>query len=117
MKSFPIISRTQSAEDTRDIVRTMREAWRWDTVTLDLGSCAANTTTDHTFDSDDDDKLDGLRAGQFVAASPPSGLNAGLAYAGAWCANDNEITIRIVNATGGAIDPASGDWSIWGSKV
>lgn len=70
-------------------------------VTIDIASVAAATTAEQTF------TVNGTLPGDFVLVSPASTLNAGLAIAGARVATANTIILRIINATAGALDPAS----------
>lgn len=118
MKGFPKIRENYTDTDTRGVLRQMIERVRWGTLTADLGSCAANTTTDHAFtDTDTYPVLQGLRQGQYVDVTPPDGLDDGLVYSHAWCPSNDALTIRLGNLTGSPINPDSGDWVIWGSQV
>jgi hypothetical protein len=56
----------------------------------------------------------GLRAGMSIHVTPPATLTAGVHVTGAWVANDNELTVRLYNSTGGAIDLGSGTWAFHG---
>ena len=69
-------------------------------LTIDVASVAINTTAEQTF------TLTGLRTGDFVFVNKPS-LSAGLGVAGARVSANDTIAITFVNATAGAIDPAS----------
>jgi hypothetical protein len=71
-------------------------------VSLDLGSQAPSTTTDNTV------TVPGLLAGDdIVGIVPPSGLNAGLAVSHARVTAADTVSLRMANATAGAIDPAA----------
>ncbi|GAA0403043.1 hypothetical protein GCM10009530_63780 [Microbispora corallina] len=53
----------------------------------------------------------GAAVGDRVAVAAPSTVNAGLM----WCAHvsaADTVTIRLLNTTGGAIDPASATWKV-----
>ena len=67
---------------------------------IDVASVAVNTTAAQTF------TMPGLKVGDFVAVSKPS-LSAGLGVAGARVSVTDTLTITFINATAGAIDPAS----------
>lgn len=51
----------------------------------------------------------GAAAGDFVTLAAPAALEAGLTFCGIVTAAD-EVTIRLHNTTGAAIDPASATW-------
>lgn len=70
-------------------------------VTIDIASVAAATTAEQTF------TVQGTLPGDFVLVSPASTLNAGLGIVNARVAAVNTVTLRIINATAGALDPAS----------
>jgi len=71
-------------------------------VSVDLGSQAPSTTTDNTV------TVPGVLAGDdIVQVIPPSGLNAGLGVSHARVTAADTVSLRLVNATAGAIDPAS----------
>ena len=72
---------------------------------LDFPSVAANSTQDLTVSVID------ARPGNGVSVTVPDGLNAGL-IAHAWVSADDVVTVRLTNITGGAIDPASGNFRI-----
>lgn len=76
-------------------------------VTVDLPSCSAATTTNSAGIT-----VTGARAGDLVLVSIPSGLNAGLGVASAYVSADDTVIIRIINATAGALDPASASFVI-----
>lgn len=70
------------------------------TVTVDLGSVAANTTELETI------TLVGAKVGDFVAVSKPT-LEAGIVVGSAFVTADDTISVTISNPTAGAIDAAS----------
>jgi len=70
------------------------------TVTVDLGSVAANTTEEETF------TLNGAKVGDFVMVSKPS-LTAGIAVCSARVSADDTVAVTIVNPTAGAVDASS----------
>lgn len=67
---------------------------------IDVASVAAATTAEQTF------TLRGLKLNDFVSVMKPS-LNAGLGIVNARVSAADTIAIKFVNATLGAIDPAS----------
>ena len=69
-------------------------------LTIDVASVAAATSAEQTF------TLRGVRVGDFVAVSKPS-LTAGLAIGSARVSAADTIAIQFINATAGALDPAS----------
>lgn len=71
------------------------------------------STVDTTLTTSTIDALKGLRAGQPVFVSPPSAIDAGIG-ALAWVPADDQLTIRLLNVTAGAINPASGTWAFQG---
>ena len=75
-------------------------------LTIDVASVAINTTAEQTF------ALPGLRVGDFVFVNKPT-LNAGLGVAGARVSANDTIAITFVNATVGAIDPASQTYTVF----
>lgn len=76
--------------------------------TVDPASIAANTTGETAV------AISGIRAGKsaVVFVNPPSTLNAGMGVAGAYVSADDEVKIRLLNTTAGAIDVASATWVI-----
>jgi hypothetical protein len=71
-------------------------------VSVDLGSQAPATSTENTV------TVPGVLAGDdIIGVIPPSGLNAGLAVSHARVTAADTVSLRLVNATAGAIDPAS----------
>lgn len=77
-----------------------------DTVTIDAGNIAANTTLDVTA------AVPYAKLGQRVSVNPPAALEAGVVVGGAWVSAANQITIRLANVTGLAIDPVSADYLV-----
>jgi len=71
--------------------------------TLDFGSIAAGAVAELTI------TVTGAVAGSPVSLSPPSGIEASLVWSGYVSAADT-VTVRLYNPTGGAVDPASGEW-------
>jgi len=52
-----------------------------------------------------------LRATDVILAVPPAALEAGVAVQGAYYASATTLTLRLTNASAGAIDPASATWT------
>lgn len=77
--------------------------------TLNFASIAAGATAELTV------TLTGAAAGDVVALGPPAALEAGLAATGIVTAADT-VTVRLLNTTGGAVDPASATWKVRVSK-
>lgn len=75
------------------------------TATLDFASIAAGAVGTLTA------TVTGAATGDFVIVAPPGNLNAGLVVSG-FVSAANTVTIRIINGTAGAIDPASSTWGI-----
>jgi hypothetical protein len=69
-------------------------------LTIDVGSVAANTTAEQTF------PLGGVKLGDFVLVNKPT-LSAGLGVSGARVSAANTVAITFNNNTGSPIDPAS----------
>lgn len=57
--------------------------------------------------------MTGAKVGDFVGANPPAALEAGLLYVGAYVSAANEVTIMLYNLTGGAVDGAARDWTLF----
>jgi hypothetical protein len=76
------------------------------TTTIDLASVAAATSAAQTF------TVPGLKLGDFVAAIAPSTLNAGLGIVNARVSATDTLSLTIMNATAGALDAASGTYTI-----
>ena len=77
-------------------------------VSVDIGSVAANTTADTTVTVPG--IVNGKSAVTFV--NPASSLNAGLGIAAVFVSGDNQITVRCINTTAGALNPAAATWVI-----
>jgi len=75
-------------------------------VTIDVASVAAITTAEQSF------TVPGVLVGDIVVVVPPSTLNAGLGIAGARATAVDTVAIRFVNATAGALDPASAVYTL-----
>ena len=80
------------------------------TITLDVGSVAANTSEEETF------TVEGLETGMFVAVNKPS-LDAGLAVGNARVSADDTLALTFINSTAGAIDPASEVYTLFWWKA
>ena len=80
--------------------------------TLDFGSVSANSSLDLTVSAPGVAVDDGFK----IDVTPPSNINAGLIPMGFVSAIDT-ITIRLLNVTGGAINPAAGNYIIEARKV
>lgn len=76
----------------------------------------AASTVDTVLTTSDADEIEGLRVGMSVSVTPPTGIDSGLGW-GALVATDNTLTIRLVNATAGAINPGSGTWAFHGMVI
>lgn len=93
----------------RDLARrVIVDSFAWDP-----GSVSANSYLDTTLTAASYPAVTGLRAGMWIALTPPAGLNAGLLFT-AWVATDNTLTIRLRNLTGSPVDTSSGTWSLLG---
>jgi hypothetical protein len=73
--------------------------------TLDFGSIAAQDSAELTI------TVTGAATGDAVQLAPPPGIEADLTWCGYVSAADT-VTVRAVNATAGAIDPASATWGV-----
>lgn len=69
-------------------------------LTINVASVGAATSAEQTF------AVPGLKVGDFVAVAKPS-LSAGLAVGSARVSAADTVAITFVNATAGAVDPAS----------
>lgn len=76
------------------------------TITLDVGSVAANTSEEETF------TVEGLETGMFVAVNK-SDLDAGLGIANARVSAADTLALQFINTTAGAIDPASETYTLF----
>lgn len=70
---------------------------------VDFGNAVAGAIVTGTI------TVTGAATGDAVALAPPSTIDAGLVWAG-FVSAANTVTIRLLNTTGGAIDPASATW-------
>jgi hypothetical protein len=52
-----------------------------------------------------------VRAGDVIVPIPPATLEAGIAVQGCHTVVDGSFKLRTMNASAGAIDPASATWS------
>ncbi|MER5420336.1 hypothetical protein [Streptosporangium roseum] len=75
------------------------------TATIDFASIAAGAVGTDTV------TVTGAATGDFVLVAPPGNLNAGLVVFG-FVSAANTVTIRVLNGTAGAIDPASASWKV-----
>lgn len=73
--------------------------------TLDFPSIATQDSAELTI------TVTGAATGDAVQLAPPSGIEADLTWCGYVSAADT-VTVRVVNATAGAIDPASATWGV-----
>lgn len=70
------------------------------TVTVDLGSVAANTSETETV------TVVGVKIGDFVAVTKPT-LEAGIVIGDAFVTADDTISVTVMNSTASAVDAAS----------
>lgn len=107
----------ESAWEKRDLFILLRELYTrgrtFGTFTWDPPNVPGATSVDTTLTTATVEVLKGLRVGQPVYVSPPPALNAGIG-ALAWVPADDQLTIRLLNVTAGAINPASGTWAFQG---
>jgi hypothetical protein len=54
--------------------------------------------------------VQGVQTDMDVVALPPTDLDAGLALQAAWVSAQNQITVRLTNASAGAVDGAAKNW-------
>lgn len=94
-----------------DFLRVIRGRAVWGSFTWNPPNLAANTTTDTTLTTADSMHFDLLRTGMFVGITPPSTLDAGVTFGGAWVATSKQLTIRLGNLTAAPINPASATWA------
>ena len=83
----------------------VEEAIRHFSVTLDPASVAANTTAEQTFN------VTGVNSSDIIIINKPT-LTAGIGIAGVRASAKDQIAITFLNATGGAINPASESYSL-----
>ena len=74
------------------------------TVSIDPPNITANTRASVSV------TIENVAPGDFVIMNPPSGLNAGLAYAGSIVAAADTVTVFIANITGGGINDGANVW-------
>lgn len=75
------------------------------TVTLNVSSVAANTTSEQTF------TVNGLLTSDVVVVNKPS-HDTGLGIGGCRVSADNTLAITYINTTGSAIDPSSESYKV-----
>lgn len=75
------------------------------TASLNFGSIGAGLAADLTI------TLTGAVAGDLVAVAAPAALEAGLSY-NAFVSAANTVTVRVMNNTAGAVDPAAANWTV-----
>lgn len=100
----------------RDLFAYYREIYRrmkFGSFTWNPANVPANSTVDTTLTTTDSADIDGLRDGMAISVTPPSNITAGIVW-GAWVANDDTLTVRLVNVTGSGIDLGSGTWAFQG---
>ncbi len=78
-------------------------------ITVDLGSVAANTTEEETV------TVPGLTTDMFVMVNKPS-LDAGIGVAGARVSANDTLILTIVNSTAGAVDASSETYKLFWFK-
>lgn len=77
------------------------------TTTINLASVAAATSAAQTF------TVPGLKVGDFVFVNGPSTLNDGLGIADARVSAADTLSLRVMNATAGALDAASATFTLF----
>lgn len=100
-------------DDYRRFVTEMYTRFKFGSVTWNPPNVPAASTVDTVLTTSDSGDLTGLRAGMSISVTPPSAIDSGLGWC-AFVATDNTLTVRLVNATTGAINPASGEWTYHG---
>lgn len=75
------------------------------TASLNFGSVGAGVALDLTI------ALPGAVVGDLVIAAAPSALAAGFGY-NAFVSATDVVTVRLINNTAGAIDPAAQSWTV-----
>ena len=113
MQGFTRITDRLSDADLRAVIRDIVSRFRWGTFAWDPASIAANATASTTFTTADSQVFSGLRTGQHVTLTAPVGLSGALHFR-AEVATDDTLTVHLTNTSAGAIDAASGTWSIFG---
>jgi hypothetical protein len=76
------------------------------TATLDFASTAAGSSSDLTI------TVTGAADGDPVAVGVPNGSISSNTAFHAWVSSSNTVTVRFMNATGSAVDPASGTFRV-----
>ena len=79
-------------------------------ITLDVGSIAANTSEEETY------TVEGLETGMFVSVNKPS-LTAGLAVGNARVSANDTLALQFINSTAGALDPGSEVYTLYWWKA
>jgi len=75
------------------------------TAVLDFASIAAQTQSELTV------ALGGAQVGDAVSVGSPSSLESGLSVTG-YVSSLGVVTVRVVNSTAGAVNPASATWRV-----
>jgi hypothetical protein len=73
-------------------------------VDVNPASLAAQTS------AETDVTITGVVVGDIVLMNPPESLEAGLCFSGARVSDDDTVSVRLSNVTGGAVDGASRTW-------
>jgi hypothetical protein len=110
------VPRPQDRWSDREISTYLREIFtrlKFGSFDWDPPNVAANTTVDTTLTTTDAPQIEGLRVGMSIKVTPPATINAGLLL-DAWVATDDELTVRLRNVTGVAINMTSTTWSFHG---
>lgn len=116
--SWAVSKLQERADSDRPVHMFLREIYsrtKFDAFTWNPPNVPGASTVDTTLTTTDAPVLEGLRVGMAIFVSPPSTLDAGLVFGGAWVAADNTLTIRLGNVTAGGINPVSGIWSFEGT--
>lgn len=74
--------------------------------TVDVASVSAATTSDQSF------TIPGVLLGDIVVVIPASTLNTGLSVSHAIATGTDTVSIRFMNATAGALNPASATYTL-----
>ena len=98
--SFLLLDDTSAA----DVITDMEVV-----ATLDFPSISANGSQSLNV------TLAGARIGDVIKLGPPAALEAGIIAMGKVTSN-NTVEVTAFNLTGGAINPASADWSVYGER-
>lgn len=110
------VPRPQDRWSDREISAYLREIFtrlKFGSFTWNPPNVGGNTTVDTTLTTADAPQIEGVRVGMSIKVTPPPTIDAGLLL-DAWVATDDEITIRLRNVTGVAINMASTSWSFHG---